>query len=223
MPLGVGLAIRRFTKYGNTDGPVSLRGTGLGSLAVANVEMLGTEMLRAGRRYWAGHINGATFQAQQTATPTTTAGLLVYNGESGPNAKSYVLQQALGYAAGGTAGSGITLYAAALRAGAADFTVPTGIAAGTAVTSMSGKTPNSNAKTTLAATVANNGGSTWNWIPLATGTSTALWQGVVTPQNESLMLVPPGGAFAFTVVSAAGTTPTFGIGCFWDELELDLE
>src|SRR4029077_3298355 len=162
--------------------------------------------------------SGATFMAGAAAIPTTAAQVQLWNGETGPNAKSYIVDYAAFWEQGGTTvTSGGILFAAltpaAIAAQAASASWP--------ITSASGSAKGTKARLTQAPT-AFAAGAVWIPVAITPANLTALLMGALA-QLPVPFLVPPGWALGFAAVGVAGTSPTYGLGLSWLEVEADLE
>jgi hypothetical protein len=200
--------------FNGAENPVRM--TDLMSVAVANVEPLHAETLRAGARFYGGAQNGATGMAQATAIPTTTAAAVLANGETGGNAKSYVVDLISWFPLGGTIGTGGILFASVFK-----LATPAAQASWSSVSS-SGSSKSTKAVWALAQT-APTGTSWFVWGSSSYSPTVNLTAAQGLPQTGGTLLVPPGYALGLSVVSAAGTSPTYGVSASWVELELDIE
>ena len=209
--------IRRVARGGNS-GRVQARLTQYESLAVAQYEPPYLESLRAGLRFGGGTQVIANGIAPVQAIPTTTATAALYNTSE---TYSLIVDQVGFFLGSGTAGAGATLLyglsngrvvAASIPAAAANYssqclstTGKTSVARwGTAVTIPAG-TAWVQATSTFQLAAANAG------------------QGDKPAQPTSGILVPPGYALGFAILSAAGTTPLYSLSASWLEAELDIE
>src|SRR5271156_5952870 len=96
--------IRRFVISKAGLSPIVVRATGTESLAVAQVESDGTEMTRAGRRFFLGRSAGVTGIAPVAAQATTAAQWAIWNADS---SRSYVFDHIGTVLVSGTAAAGV--------------------------------------------------------------------------------------------------------------------
>jgi hypothetical protein len=64
------------------------------------------------------------------------------------------------------------------------------------------------------------------WVPIGASLQLAaanVGQGDQPFEVRGGLLVPPGYALGFSILSGAGTTPLYMVGARWQELEIDLE
>lgn len=203
---------------------VELRGTGLESIAVAQIEAPGDEASRGGLRF-RGSAQGATGIAPVQALPTTAAQWFMFNPSS--NRVTAFIDTLGAELTGGTAGTvDASLY----------FTVagPTNVPATVQNASKSGVViQNANpigAKGASALTI--NSGVTLQgtntWFPIASsvpfGTAAPVGQAnCVTRNIDGKIIIPPGCGLGLAVISGAGTTPLFAPFAEWREYLADLE
>lgn len=189
------------------------------SLRIALTEGLFSEMSRAGRRFAASPGVIANAQAPVVDMPTTAAAYALYNGETGPQAKSYVIDAVTLHFASGTAGAG-----GSLIGGVATLPQAAAVANGTGVViaSTSGSSKGTKAKYGAAVTLAGAPA----WIPLG-GNDLPTTAGVGAGQPMTVVpgffIVPAGFCFGMHILAPAGTAAKFSLGVIWHEIEMDLE
>jgi hypothetical protein len=210
--------IRKIAKmsYGTQAKP---RLTGLGSLAIGQVEFPNLELSRTSRRFVGGNQVIANGFAPSTTIPTTTGNATLFNGEAA-GGKIYALDYVNYWLGSGTAAAGATIMAGVTRG---TITAPTAATNWSSI----GLNPNATTKAIWATNpTLTVGGLNPVWIGL-TGSQQAaaanVGQGVNGQPLPWPFLIPPGYAIAFAVFSGAGTTPLYGISVSWAELEIDLE
>lgn len=212
--------VRRFTKISSgsrRDARLSM----LESLAVAQVEPARYEASRAGRRFFGGCQIIANGIAPVAAIPTTTATLALYNGEQA-GGKVYVLERIGFWLGSGTAAAGATLFATVSNQPIA--TAPTSNATGYGSQSASGSSPTSKALWATAVTIPNAPTAAWVQVTSIFQLAAAnVGQGDQVQDFEGALVVPPRCALGFGILSAAGTTPLYGISATWVEIDSDLE
>lgn len=208
--------VSRFTKQG-TGASLLLRQTVLQSLAVAEVEPPFAELARSGRRFGGGCQVIANGIAPDTAIPTTTAKLALYN--SDPNKAIYV--DSLGY----WLGSGTAAAGSAMLVGLSQGPIASApsMAANYAVASLSHGGLASKAiwgtAVTLIATVA--------WFQINGNMQLAAANVGQSGQPNGILgggiCIPPLHALGIAILSAAGTSPLYQVSGTWTESETDLE
>lgn len=196
-----------------------LSGTGAGSVRVAELEPPFTELGRAGRRFVASPGVVANAVAPVTDMPTTASMYAVYNGEPA-SGKSYLIEALSGYLASGTAAVGATIICGVTTG--AQAAVP---AAGTGVLVKSASGSALGTRAVYASGLALTNAPAW--FPIggngqSAGTTPGLG-GYPLMLPPGMFIVPPGYCFAMHVLSGAGTSAKYSLGCIWSELELDLE
>lgn len=194
--------------------------TGLGSLAVGPVEVAGLELARSSRRFMGGPQAVANGAANATAIPTSQPNLCLFNGEP-DGGRTYAIDFAGFYLVSGTPAAGATLFAG-LTAGKL-ATVPSSAAGWT----IAGLNPaaRSNARWGALVTLTVNGVNPTYTAVLSSFIVAAanVGQGDAPIALPAPILVPPGYACGFDILSGAGTTPKWGLTLGWAEVELDLE
>jgi hypothetical protein len=174
-----------------------------------------TELSRRGRG-WSAMTTAAV--AGLVVRPDTVAKFTLWNGETGPTARSYVIDRVWAFNLVTTAAiSGYSIWACVHPAGMAAVTADI-----TAINSMNGGSAyTGSARLDVGATVADDG-----WFPLNTGTLTG---GVTTaPSGAQVVdvggrfIVQPTGGFSIQVVSTI-VGLTFTTGLSWYEVLLDNE
>lgn len=209
------LISRRFIKRG--DGPVPMRATRFESLAMAQVEDERTELARAGRRFMGGLQIIANGIAPVAAIPTTTATLALFNNDL---TKSFAIHGLHMFLGSGTPAAGATLFVAISTGPIA--TKPVANATGYGSQSCSGASQAT--KAFWATGVTMPAGSAWKAVLSNMQLAAAnVGQGDGFREFAGGLIVPPGYALGFGILSGAGTTPLYGISASWSELELDLE
>tara|TARA_Y100000310_G_scaffold176492_1_gene176630 strand:- start:3369 stop:4031 length:663 start_codon:yes stop_codon:yes gene_type:complete len=205
-----------------TEGENAISQSFSGGVRVDQVGPPKAELGLARRRFGAVVGNGATFIAPVTAYPTTTATFMLYNGEP-DGGRVLSIETASFFQASGTSdANGILIGAVTL---ARQTTVP-GAYANTVLSSLSGGPVDS--KAVLANNHTITGGQP-AWLPLPYHGSNAIaadaddigsHQGVAKVDGE--FNVPPGHGFALVLVAGAGSTPLYGYGVTWAELDAPL-
>lgn len=195
-----------------------------GGLAVSQLLPPKGQRAAAGRRYNAVVGNGATFIAPVTAYPTTTATFLLYNGEPA-GGRSYFIDTVYAFNASGTPAAGAALLGGVTLASqaAANSGASPAAYSGTVVTSLSGKSGGTKAVLANAWTIV---GGTPAWQVLAKSEAAAaatIASNTLLGHVDGGIVLPPGFGLALTVLSGAGTTPLYGFGVTWDEIEADIE
>lgn len=221
----VGLLVKRLERLGNNV-RAPMRGTSLGSLSVAQIEPPKTERARIGARFNAVNGNGSTFLAPIQAFPTTTATMLLYNPEP-DGGKSYAIDQAYAFLASGTPDVGGALLGCISQEKCTAPTKSTGQNGSYANVVISGLAGKSGGASRGLFATAQTLLSTPAWFPVdskpqATATAkiaAAVYHGEV----QGGACVPPGFGFGLVVLAGAGTTPLFGFGVVWDEMEFVVE
>lgn len=205
----------RFAKAGNNN-EQALRGTALGSLAVAQVEPAGLELARAGLRFGGGCQVIASGIAPVSAIPTTTATLFLYNNEQA-GGRIYVVDSLTAILGSGTAAAGNAL----LYAVSKTETKPT------AATNYSSGSLSDGGKTTRAIWATGVTLATQPVWLAAQGMQLAaaanVGQGYGYSPLPSGILLPPGHGLAIAILGGSGTSPLFSVFGTWYELESDLE
>lgn len=210
--------ISRFSRGGNQS-QQQIRLTGMGSLAVTQVEGPRTERLRAARRFGGGTQIIANGIAPVAAIPTVTATLALYNAEA-DGGKSYLIDHLHVWLGSGTPAAGLTVLATVSPGKIAS--PPAGMATGFGAASLSGSGVGTKARWATAVTLP----GTPAWVALMSSLQLAAanaGEGDQPYQADGGLLVPPGYALGLAILSGAGTTPLYGVSCIWDEMELDLE
>lgn len=221
MGLNIGAVIRRFTRAASGH-QVPLRLTNIESLAVAKVEPDFAELARAGRLFHGGNQIIANGIAPVTAIPTTTATLALYNAEAAGGA-SYLIHRLGFWLGSGTPTAGATLLATVSPAPIAS--PPTGNGTGYGSASSSGSSRTTRSRWTTAVTLPTSPTSP-AWMPVQSTFQLAaanVGQGDGWAELKGMLLVPPGYCLGLAILSGTGTTPLYGVGASWAELELDLE
>lgn len=200
-------------------GNTTARGTGLGSLAVAQIEPAKFDASRAGRRFLLGNSAAITGIAPVQVLPTTAPQFVLWNADA---ARSYALEQIGVYLTSGTPGAGGTLVGCIFTAPSQSGTTY----AGTAITSASNGGLTSKALVKTAVTI--TAPAAPNWFVLASNPSpnVTAFAGSTFLENRVLdgsIIIPPNSGLGLAVVAPAGTTPLFAPFAQWVEIEADLE
>lgn len=204
----------RFSKSGNNAQQAG-RASQYGSLAVVQTEPEFLELARGGKRFSAALNAVANAVVPVVDVPTTTAGIHLFNGE---DKESLIIDSVAFFLASGTSGAGATLFVTVSNAKLAATQAANGT--GFKTGSLSGSAKATRAYMVAAGTFL----STTAWVPVASNTQAA----VATVGNGAVarvhgLVVPPGFAIGFAIVSDTGTTAKYGVGCTYSQLELDLE
>jgi hypothetical protein len=210
---------QRFMRGANNNRQKA-RGTILGSLAVAQTELPLQEFVRAGRMFVGGTQLAANAIAPDTALPTTTAKLALYNGEPG-GGKVYFVDHVHYFLASGTAAIGSTAWLGVSN-GPLTTTIPSAMATGYNVAASRGIPSASLAKFGTAITLP--AGTVWHSPGGSLQAAGANFGQSDQPfELKGRIAVPPGYALGLAVLSGAGTTPLYGWTLGWFEAESDLE
>lgn len=212
------VVISRIQRLGNNLDGSPLRGTPVGSLAVAQAEAPYVDMTRSGRRFHGGCQIIANGIAPVAAIPTVTATLGLYNNDNGSQGLSLLpdwLQLLLG---SGTPAAGLTLYHAVFK----PTNPPSANATGYGSSPLSGTARGSKGiwATALTAPAGINWSALFSTFQLAAAN---IGQGDNPIDLGGRIVIPPGYCWGFGILSGAGTTPLYGISSQWGEVELDLE
>lgn len=224
MPLGVKLHIGRFAFSGNAV-EEALRGTDLGSAAVAQVEPLYKEMARGGRKFicFPSSLTTLTGMGPVAAMPTTTAVYYLYN----PDSSWYVVDYLNLITTAGTSAQGASIVGIMTKPTA---TLPTAgsyhtIVPANPATARSSRSIIAEAYTIPAADA--TGKNSWTaWTFLTSGQLLAGTVGGADASDafrEGRLIIPPGWGLAMAPFSGAGTTPKFGLHAEWSEIQIDQE
>lgn len=204
-------------------GTLASRLTGLGSVAISQVEGEGDEMTRAGLRF---HLSaqGATGIAPVQALPSTAAQWLIYN--PGSNPVTAFFDRVGMILASGTAGAGASVIACIVPPAFVPSTVPTASAANV-------KIMNANASSVKGSNLIVASGQTLlnaavgNWFPVAlmNPAGTILGQTLMDSgwDIRGKIAVPPGCGLGLCVISPTGTTPLWTPFASWREYAADIE
>ena len=153
-----------------------------------------------------------------TAVPTTTAGFSLWNGETGPNAKSYVMDSAgiMDVVADATQTDQTAIMGMMNRT---PVTAPTDAAL--TIRSLSGRSLYSGKARTLAAGSVTDDG----WLPLgnsnagAAAAAGSLWKIQDVPLR-GLYIIPPGGMFSIVGIKVAAAAAGSRYFMRWHEVVL---
>lgn len=194
--------------------PISSRATQLGSQAVAQVELPLFELARSRRLFYGGTQLAANAVAPDTALPTTTIKLGLFNGEP-DDGKCLVIDKIHHFLVSGTAAAGSTLWACI--SGSKLATPVTAMATGFNVQSASGR-GSSAAKFGTALTFPT--GTVWHSLGSSFQLAAAnIGQGDQPVEVRGGLVIPPGYALGLAIFSGAGTTPLYGHSLTWAEVE----
>lgn len=204
---------------GGLDSLGAFRQTVIRSQAVAQVEDPRAELARAGRRFGGGNQVIANGIAPVQAIPTTTATVALVNMED-PGGSAICIDRVSYWLGSGTPAAGAALFATISRGKVAS--PPTGMATGWGWASLSGSTRASKALWATGVTLA--AGSAWVALLSTSQLAAAnVGQGDNAIDLEGQLLIPPGYACGFAILSGAGTTPLYGLSVTASETETDLE
>jgi len=211
--------VRRFIIGKSGLSAINIRATGFESLAITAVESEGTEMTRAGKRFFLGRNAAVTGLAPLGALAVLTPNWTIWNGDA---TKSYVFDHIGAILVSGTltASRGFTVATCIFQSPAL-----TGANnAGMVVTNASNGGPNSKAivKTGAAITTpATN--ARWSQVAQFDGANTTAFNcAAINYDLRGRIILPPGQGLGI-VVYAIGTTPLFVPYACWNEVDLDLE
>jgi hypothetical protein len=210
---------RRFSKSAN-ENRLNARATVLGSQAIAQTELPQVELARSGSLFLGGLQLAANGIAPDATLPTTTAKLVLYNGAE-DNGKSLFIDHLHAFLTTGTAAAGMTLWVAVTNGKLG--TPVTANTTGWSVGPANGrKAAASAAVWGTAATLPT--GTIWHSVGGSFQTAAANFGMSDQPfELRGGICVPPGYGLAFAFLSGAGTTPLYGLGARWAELETDLQ
>jgi len=201
-----------------------VRGTRLGSLAVAQVEPPRTELARAGRYFFGGNQIIANGIAPVTAIPTTAIAAGLYNASQAGD--SLVIDYIAGpWVGSGTPTAGCTLLCGISTAKAAG-TLPTANMTGWASRAAAGGSTRAPASSALWDATATFTAASTIWFSVGSNMQLAaatVGQGSPAIVLNGPIVVPPGYEVGFSILSGAGTTPLYGLSVGWAELPLDIE
>lgn len=222
MALGIQGIVKKFVKsaYGNASNDVRL--TNFNSVAVAMLEGMNAEAARSGRRFMGGNQIIANGIAPVQAIPTTTATLALWNGET-DTGKSLFIDGINYWLGSGTAAAGATLFVTVSPTKIA--TAPTSMATGYAIQNTNGGAAKSKALFATAVTVPSTPAAPV-WAAKSSTLQAAaanVGQGDGWRELNGGLVVPPGYAAGFAILSGAGTTPLYGISLTWNEFDAELE
>lgn len=219
MGIDIRAELRRFSKNALGSAQKTLRLTGIESLAAALIEPIGFEMSRAGNRFIGGLQVIASGIAPVAAIPTTTATLALWNGEDS-GGKAIAIEQLGFFLGSGTPAAGATLFACVSPKKIA--TAPTSMASGYGLQNASGSTKASKALFATAVTIP--GSPAWFQVCSTQQLAAAnVGQGDNVVTFDGKLIVPPGYAAGFAILSGVGTSPLYGISTVHSEIDADLE
>ena len=153
--------------------------------------------------------------------PSTVAAITIWNGETGPGARSYVIDRIFTHNLVSTGAlSFFGMWACIHPAG---MTEPTKDIAPSAsnLTGSRGQAYTGKAIVDVGATVVNDGWYPWSDSVEVT-TATVLPGAHLTADIQGRLIVPPQGAISIQVVCSL-VTQTFTSGVSWNEIQLDLD
>jgi hypothetical protein len=211
------LIIRRIAK---ATSRLEHRGTPLGSLGIAQTELEQLELARSGRMFHGGLQLAANGIAPDTALPTTTAKLALYNSAS-DGGRILCIDHLHVFVVSGTPAAGLTLWvcisngklATAVGAMATGFGAgPTNGQAAAASFARWGT-----AVTLPAGTIWSSSGGSFQLAAANFGQSDQPFE------VRGSLVIPPGYAMGVAILSGAGTTPLYGVSARWAEVETDVE
>lgn len=193
--------------------------TGLGSLAMAQVEGPDTELVRMGLRFVGGCQVIASGIAPVAAIPTTTATLALYNTASA-GGKSLVIRSVTPTLGSGTAAAGGTLFLG-VSAGAVS-SAPSAASNYSSQCATGDTSRTALARWATAVTIPANTA----WIAARpqfqlaaanVGQGDSGWGGA-----GARFIIPPTYALGIAILSGAGTTPLYTVSAEWDEADIDI-
>ena len=212
--------IRRFTALKGGKAPLDIRMTHQESVAMCQVEPVGFEMTRAGRRFslsWNGTV--PTGIAPVQAFPTTAAQWVLTNTELG-GGKTYFIKSAGAMVFSGTTGLGGELLACL-------FQTPVQQGLATGVTVQSASMGSFVSKASIKSGVTITSPVLPNWFPLAEQQSAAAIVGpascIINRGIDGRIAIPPQWSLGLSVFAPAGTTPLYLPIAEWVEIETDME
>jgi hypothetical protein len=192
--------------------------TSMGSLAAAQTELPCVELVRTGRMFKGGCGIIANGIAPDTAIPTTTAKLALFNADESRT----IFLDHLAF----SIGSGTPTAGASLLVGVSNGKIATPVAAmatGYGVGPASGLTKHKSAALWGTA-ITMPAGTVWDLAGANMQLAAAnVGQGDVPLELRGAIAIPPGYAAGFSILSGAGTTPLYLLGARWAELEVALE
>jgi hypothetical protein len=171
------------------------------------------ELVRLGDSW---QVMTASAQAPVTSIPTTTAALVLWNGEPA-GGKTYVIDSvAIAEIVVDATQSNMT--GAWCMLGKSPVTAPTDAAL--AIRSLNGRTYGGRARTVVAGTVVNDG-----WFPIGTSAPVAAaaagsaWKQTDIPLN-GMFLIVPGGSFNLSALKVAATAGQVHLIIRWHEVQM---
>lgn len=176
-----------------------------------------TMLTSLGRSYWASTTTAA---APVIAIPTTAALIGLWNGESGAQAKSYVIDSVFVVVVAATA----AVQAVGILANVSTQGVQTALANTITPRGLLANRPYvGTARVAVGITLDATNGVAANWMPL--GTSSAPSNTTQIGQTLDIdvkgeIIIPPGGQLALSVLSGAATASSVQVGVRWHELYL---
>jgi hypothetical protein len=197
-----------------------VRITSFSSLAIAQTELPQVELARVGRMFKGGLGIIANGIAPVQAIPTTTATLALYNGE--PDSGRTIFLDSLAIAlVSGTPAAGLSVLAAVSNGKLA--TPVSAMATGYGAGPVTGLTRHKSAAL-FGTAITFPAGTVWDVLAAnAQAAAANVGQGDGPYEIRGGIAVPPGYALGLAVLSGAGTTPLYGIGLRWAEIDVDLD
>lgn len=213
-----GVVQKLFHVYPGSDQEVRM--TSVGSMAIGQTELPQVELSRTGRMFKGGCGIIANGIAPVAAIPTTTATLALYNAEA-DTGRTIFLDAVSVALLSGTPAAGLSVFAAVSNGKVA--TPVSAMATGYGVGPASGLTRHKSAAL-FGTAVTMPAGTVWDLVGASLQTAAAnVGQGDGPWEVRGGIAVPPGYALGLAILSGAGTTPLYGFGLRWAELEVDLE
>lgn len=213
---------KRFDKIFPSAANVGMRGTGMQSLAVAQIEPPGMEGTRAGLRFMLGNSAAITGIAPVQTLPTTTAQWVIWNAD---NTKTLWLEEVGMYLTSGTPGAGGILLAALFQTPAQTGSNVAG-ATVSSCSKPSGTGASSSAIVKTGITITTPAAPVWYPIASNPSPNVTAFAGSTFLEHRNIagkICVPPGFGLGLNVVAPAGTTPLFAPFAQWLEFNSDNE
>lgn len=197
-----------------TDNPLQLNMRG--EQIVANAMPLNAQLVSMGGSYQASTTTAA---APVIAVPTTAALLGLWNGEN-DNGKSYVIDSIFAYVVANTA----AVQSMGLLANVSIQPVLTALANTIAPRALRANRPYVGAaRVAVGITLDAASGVASNWFPMgqsvANSNTPQIGQIIEVPVN-GLIILPPKGQLALTVLAGAATASSVQLGVRWHEMQL---
>lgn len=210
--------VQRFSRQG-FGSELQFRLTENKSVAVAQTEPFLGEITRSGRRFGGGNQIIANGIAPVSAIPTTTATLALYNGEA-DGGRSYFVDSVSYWLGSGTPAAGGTLFV-----GLSQSKIAAAVAMATGYGVASQSAGGLSSKATFGTAVTLTGTPAWiGAIPTQQLAAANVGQGQAADRLlNGGILIKPGYALGFAILSGAGTSPLYGISATWTEIEVTPE